>query len=199
MRIAAPRHLPIFRSEPQLRMLSRLVLHPDVPATREELAGVSGMSGASLHRELLRAVDAGLVARDDARRPHEFRADRSSPMHEPLAALLRMTVGIEEDLRRLLLGTPGIDAAALHGSWADNTARPDSDLDLLVVGDGIDARRLRASLREWGGQIGREVDLLLIPRRDFEDLVSGENPFLRIILARPLVHLIGEVGELVPA
>lgn len=188
--------LPIFRSEPQLRMLGRLLLHPETPATMEELGRASGMSKASLHRELLRAVDAGLVERDESRRPHEFHAVRSNAMYEPVVALLRMTVGIEQELRELLLATPGVDFAAIHGSWAGNTARPASDIDLLVVGDGVDGRRLRANLRKLGRRIGREIDLTLVPRRDFEELLHDENPFLRIVLERPLVNLVGDAAGL---
>jgi predicted nucleotidyltransferase len=196
MRTSPPEPLPIFRSEPQLRMLGRLLLHPDSAATMDELGKASGMSKTSVHRELRRAIDAGLVERDDRRRPHEFRAIRSSPMHGPVAALLRMTVGVEEELRELLGVTPGVDAAALHGSWADGTARPASDVDLLVVGEDIDVRRLRADLRDLGRRTGREIDLMLVPRRDFDELLRDDNPFLRIVLERPLINLVGDVAGL---
>jgi predicted nucleotidyltransferase len=152
------------------------------------------LSKASLHRELLRAVDAGIVERDQSRRPHEFRAVRSSPLYEPVAALLQMTVGVEQGLRELLLITPGVAAAALYGSWADSSARPTSDIDLLVVGDDVDARGLRANLRKLGRRIGREIDLVLIPRRDFEVLLRDENPFLRVVLEGPIVNLVGDVA-----
>jgi predicted nucleotidyltransferase len=196
MRTSPPGLLPIFRSEQQLRMLGRLVLDPDTPATMEELEEATGMSKASLHRELRRAVDAGMVERDDSRRPYEFRAVRSSPLFDPLATILRLSVGVERDLRDLLFATPGVDAAALHGSWADSSARPTSDIDLLVVGDGIDVRRLRRELRALGRRVGREIDLMLVPRPAFQELLRGENPFLRIVLARPLVNLVGDVADL---
>lgn len=177
-------------------MLARLLLEPTHSATMAELARASAMSKASLHRELMRAVDAGLVARDESRRPHEFRAVTASPLHEPVAALLRMTVGVEAELRRLLTTTPGVAAAAIHGPWADRTARPESDVDLLVLGEDVEARTLRADLRKIGAAIGREIDLMLVSRRDLEQLLHGDNPFLRLVLERPLVDLVGDVRRI---
>jgi predicted nucleotidyltransferase len=199
MRTSAPRLLPLFRSEPQLRMLARLLLQPDAPVTMAELRAASGMSAASLHRELLRALEAGLVERDETRRPHVFRAARDSPVYEPLTALLQITVGVEQELRDLLLGTPGVKAAAIHGSWANGTARASSDVDLLVIGEDVDARRLRADLRKLGGRIGRRIDLLLVERGALHDLVRSDNPFLRLVIDRPLVNLVGDVRALAAA
>jgi len=177
-------------------MLARLLLEPDSPATMADLRRVSGMSAASLHRELLRAVEAGLVERDDTRRPHVFRAARAEPMHGLVAGLLRMTVGVERELRELLLATPGVEAAAIHGSWASGAARAGSDLDLLVIGKDVDGRGLRAALREVSERIGRRVDLLLVEAGDFAALAHGENPFLRLVLERPLIDLVGDARAL---
>jgi len=190
--------LPIFRSEAQLRMLARLLLQPDQPATAAELQEASGMSKASLHRELLRATDAGLVDRDESRRPHVFRAARSSPMYDAVASLLRMTVGAEIDIQQLLAATPRVQAAAIHGSWADDRARPSSDIDLIVVGD-VDGRRLRAQLRKLGTKLGREIDLTLLTSSNFAELVRSENPFLRVVLDRPFVNVVGDISDLADA
>ena len=195
MRTSPPPLLPIFRSEPQLRVLGRLLLQPETPCTMDELGEGSGMSKTSLHRELMRAVDAGLVERDDSRRPHEFRAAQSSPLYEPVVALLRMTVGVEQELRDLLLATPGVEAAALHGSWVEGNVRPTSDIDLLVVGHDVDGRRLRRNLRALGRRVGREIDLMLVRRGEFDELLQGENPFLRLLLERPHLNLVGYVAR----
>jgi predicted nucleotidyltransferase len=176
-------------------MLARLLLQPDSSATFADLQAASGMSTASLHRELMRAVEAGLVERDDSRRPHEFRAASSSPMVEPLAALLRMTVGAEVAIAELLSELPAVEAAAIHGSWVEHRVRPSSDIDLLVVGD-LDGRQLRSKLRRLGKALGREIDLTLVSQADFAQLVRSDNPFVRVVLERPRLDLIGDVGRL---
>jgi hypothetical protein len=56
-----------------------------------------------------------------------------------------------EDVGRWAAGAPGVQAVALVGSYAAGRARPDSDVDLVVLLD--DPRRLlgeRAWLEEFG-------------------------------------------------
>lgn len=177
-------------------MLARLLLSSDSWATSAELRQASGMSQASLHRELTRAVDAGLIERDGARQPHRFRAVTSHPAFAPLSALVKLTVGVEDELRSILEATEGVEAAAIYGSFARGTQHGDSDVDLMVIGSGVDSARLRSRLRELGDQLGRQIDLMLATPAEFSRLLADENPFLRLVLERPLVPLIGDVAEL---
>ena len=53
-------------------------------------------------------------------------------------------MGIEEKIIERLKAFPKkVKAAALYGSFARGTQRPDSDLDLLVLSDEVDPRRHR--------------------------------------------------------
>jgi uncharacterized protein len=57
----------------------------------------------------------------------------------------------------------------LFGSRAVGGARPDSDVDLLVVEEEIpDFTAEYARLRQAVGYIGTGVDILLYPRKEFE-------------------------------
>lgn len=53
-----------------------------------------------------------------------------------------------EVLRDLLCSVPGVHAAFIFGSYAKNTVHPESDVDLLIVEDGVDARRLGEAVIE---------------------------------------------------
>jgi predicted nucleotidyltransferase len=190
--------LPLFRSPQQLRMLARVLLSRE-PVTAPQLREASGMSAASLHRELQRAEASGVVVRDASRRPHVFSPNRTSPLFEPLTVLLRTTVGVEAELARLLAGVPAIEAATIFGSWAAGDAGPSSDLDLLVVGD-VNVKALRAKLRGLGKQIGIEIDATIVEPSEFESLARTRNPFLQTILNRPRIDLVGDLDRtLLPA
>src|SRR4051812_17042904 len=124
MRQTVPSLLPIFRSEDQLRMLGLVVLEPAREWTLDDLAASTGMPRPSVHRELQRALSAGLVDRDATRRPHRSRPATDGPLYEPLRLLLERTIGIEEELRGVLDGRDGVELAVIHGSWARGEARP---------------------------------------------------------------------------
>lgn len=195
MRTEAPALLPLFRSEMQVEMLGLLVLPPERGWTLEELTNRLEAPQSSVHRELRRGIDAGLVTRDDHRRPHIYRGAAESPATHPLRELLELTVGVPRRMADALQDIPGVVAAAIHGSWAAGTVRPDSDLDLVIVTDG-DRRAAQRAVRRVGREIGREVDPSVLSRTDFKRLLDSRNPFLGRILHGPRVDLFGDLDEL---
>ena len=194
MRIEAPALLPLFRSEMQVELLGLLVLAPEREWTLEELTNRLEASQSSVHRELRRGIDAGLLTRDDNRRPHIYRAAAESPAHQPLRELLELTVGVPRRMADALQNIPGVVAAAIHGSWAAGMVRPDSDLDLVIVTDG-DRRAAQRAVRRVGREIGREVDASVLSPADFEGLRDSRNPFLGKILHGPRIDVFGDLDE----
>jgi predicted nucleotidyltransferase len=197
MRTSAPNLLPLFRSEMQVRMLALLLLQPERIWTLQELADTLGAPQSSVHRELTRAETAGIVSRDSGSRPHQFRAATDEPLNDPLAALLRRSVGVEEQLR-MALQRSDVLAAVIFGSWAGGTRRPDSDIDVLVVGDG-DLRELRRSVRPVGKTAGRTIDLTVLAADEFRRLVADRSSFARRLLEEPSTPLVGDLASIVRA
>lgn len=191
MRTSAPAILPLFRSEMQLRLLALLLLQPERSWTLQELAADLDAPQSSVHRELSRAEDAGLVVRDATARPHRFNAATGDPMYEPLAALLSRSVGVEAELRSAL-GRPDVMAAVIHGSWARGTRRPDSDIDVLVVGDAP-LRDLRRAVRPVGKAAGRTVDVTVLSPDEFRRLRDEGASYIRSVLEEPVIGLVGDL------
>ena len=194
MRTAPPAVLPLFRSEMQLRLLALLLLQPERSWTLDELAQALSAPRSSVHRELERAEAAGLVRRDAVSRPHRFAAATDDPMFEPLATLLERSVGIEEELRAALR-RPGVEAAVIHGSWATGTRRPDSDVDVLVVGEAS-LRELRRIVRPIGQAAGRTIDITVMSFPEFEKRIEEGSGFARGVLTGPTIPLVGDLASL---
>jgi predicted nucleotidyltransferase len=194
MRTSVPKLLPLFRSEMQVRLLGLLLLQPERSWTLQQLSDTLVAPPSSVHRELGRAEAAGIIARDATTRPHHFSSRPDEPLTEPLATLLRRTVGVEQQLRAALEGT-GVTAAAIYGSWADGTRRPDSDIDVIVVGDA-DLRDLRRRVRPVGTSTGRTVDLALLTDDEFRRLVAEQSSFARRLLEGPIAPLAGDLRSI---
>jgi predicted nucleotidyltransferase len=193
MRTLAPALLPLFRSEMQIRMLALLLLQPERSWTLHELTSALGSPQSSVHRELGRAESAGIVRRDAEARPHRFSAATDDAFYEPLADLLRRSVGVEEQLRATL-DRPDVHAAVIHGSWASGTRRPDSDIDVLVIGDA-DLRELRRLVRPIGKEAGRTLDLTVFRYREFGQLLGEQSSFARRVLEAPVTVLVGDLSS----
>jgi predicted nucleotidyltransferase len=194
MRTSAPAIVPLFRSEMQLRLLALLLLQPERSWTLQELAQALDAPASSVHRELGRAQRAGIIRRSAAARPHRFQAATEDPLYEPVAELLRRSVGVEQQLRGALQ-RPDVLAAVIYGSWAGGTRRPDSDIDVLVIGQA-DLRELRRRVRPIGKAAGRTIDLTVMSVEEFQRLLAEESSFARSVLRAPTTPLVGEIDSI---
>jgi predicted nucleotidyltransferase len=189
-----PPLLPLFRSEMQVRLLALVLLQPERRWTLQGLADALAAPQSSVHRELRRAEAAGVIRRDDAARPYRFSAATDDGAYEPLSDLLRRSVGVESQLRASL-DRPDVHAAVIYGSWVSGNRRPDSDIDVLVVGDA-DLRELRRLVRPIGKATGRTIDLILMRDREFRGLLAERSSFVRHLMDAPVTSLVGELDSI---
>ena len=175
-------------------MLALLVLQPERSWSAAEIEDATGMSRASVHRELQRAASSGVVVRDSNSRPHRFTAATSSPLFDPLFSLLERTVGVEASLGEILRSTEGVEAAAIHGSWVRGPVGPESDVDVLVVG-APDGQDLRLAIRAVQRRVGRRIDLTIADSEELRSRRLSGDGFVARLLDGPLISLIGDVHE----
>jgi predicted nucleotidyltransferase len=194
MRTPVPALLPLFRSEMQVRLLALVLLQPERRWTLQGLARALDAPQSSVHRELARAEAAGVIRRDDEARPYRFSAAMNDAAYEPLAELLRRSFGVESELRASL-DRPDVRAAVIYGSWASGTRRPESDIDVLVVGDAS-LRELRRLVRPIGKATGRTIDLTLLGDDEFRCLLAERSSFVRQLMEAPVMSLVGDLGSI---
>jgi predicted nucleotidyltransferase len=194
MRTPVPSVLPLFRSELQLRILAQ-IFEQGGPVAARQLVDSLEAPAASVHRELMRARDAGVIVREAVGRTQLYRPATDSPLYEPLRELLKRTVGVDAELHAALAEEPNVVAAAVHGSYASAAGvRPQSDVDLLVIGD-VDYRRLRKRLRDVERHTGRRVDPVIYETAEARALYRSGNGFIRGVLEGPHTDIVGNVAE----
>jgi predicted nucleotidyltransferase len=194
MRTSIPPLLPLFRSEMQVRLLALVLLQPERSWTLHALAQALDAPQSSVHRELGRAQMAGVVRRDDTARPYRFSAATDDAAYAPLAELLRRSVGVEGELRAVL-DRPDVHAAVIYGSWASGARRPDSDIDVLVIGDA-DQGKLRRLLRPISKATGRTIDLTVLRDEEFRHLLAERSSFARSVREAPVSAVVGDLGTI---
>lgn len=184
----APSLLPIFRSQQQAELLALIL---DDPSTEHSLAGLTERTGipySSVHREVERAEESGLVTSRLVGKTRLIRADPASPYFNGLSDVLVKAFGVPWVLGQALSGIGGIDAAYVFGSWAARFAgetggRPVGDIDLLVLGEPHrDEVYAAASTAER--RLGRAVQVTI---RSADWLTEGSGTFHDTVAGRPLV------------
>lgn len=119
-----------------------------------------------------------------------YEVDRSTPWYPGVHRIALADLGIAE---HLLPFASDIMAVLVYGSVADGKARPDSDLDLLVIGavDEIDIERALAPLKL---QLGRKIDVALLDYFQFKSRRGKEDAFVTKALAQGVV-VMGRIPE----
>jgi hypothetical protein len=138
MRSAAPALLPIFRSRLQADILAALLLNPEREYSLTDLAHRFDAPLSTVHGEVGRLVEAGLLRRRSAGRSAMIQANSANRLVEPLGELLFLSWGPAQVVAEEFGGLTGAERVLIFGSWAarylDRPGPPPNDLDLLVVG-----------------------------------------------------------------
>ena len=99
-----------------------------------------------------------------------YRINRAHPIYPELRSICLKTFGLANVIAKELEPfAPRIDTAFVFGSLAKGEERPDSDVDLMVVGE-LDHFELGETLERLKAELGREIDLNLYSPQEWDDL-----------------------------
>lgn len=184
-------------TEYRRKVLTLLLLHADQQYHQREIARLTGTVSGTLSRELAKMVEAGLLLKVPIGNQMHYRANRDCPIFEELASILRKTSGLVEVLADGLLPLAGqIDVAFVFGSMASGKAIAASDIDLLVIGD-LGFTELVTQLYPLQETLGREINPKVYPQREWQRLVAEQGAFVRQLLEKPKLFVIGTERDLI--
>jgi len=178
------------------KVLALLLLHPEQHYHVREIARLTGTSAGTLHKELARLAQAGVLIRDEVGNQVRYGANRQCPIFPELAGILGKTAGLADVLKEALADLSGRIALALvFGSVARGEEGPRSDVDVLLVGEIGFAEVVRA-LHEAQARIGREINPVVLSPAEFRQKASGGDAFLVEVLGNKKLYLMGDEHDL---
>lgn len=178
------------------KVLTRLLLHPEQRYHVREIARLTGTSAGTLHKELARLAQAGVLIREEMGNQVRYGANRQCPIYPELTGILRKTAGVADVLRESLSALQERLALALvFGSMARGEEGPGSDVDLLLVGEIGFAEAVRA-LHEAQSSIGREINPVVLSRAEFANRMKIGDAFLVGVSGEKKLFLIGDENDL---
>ena len=190
MRSPAPALLPIFRSRLQADILAALLLNPGNEYSLTELAQRFHAPLSTVHGEVKRLTDAGLLRRREVGRSALVRANPDNRLVKPLAELLLLSWGPRQVVAEEFSVLQGAEQVLIFGSWAaryqQRPGRPPHDLDVLVVGrpsrEDVYAAADRAQQR-----LGMPVNPVI---RTGDAWRAASDPLVRQIQSSPVVAVL---------
>ncbi|PUE09748.1 transcriptional regulator [Limnohabitans sp. T6-20] len=160
-----------------------------------ELRRLTGLSSASLQREVNRLADAHLVSTQKIGNLRCFKANPDSPVFNELVSLTRKTLGVSSQLQKALLPhAEQLQWAGLFGSVAKNSDSASSDIDVMLVGDDLRLSDVFEWLAPVEAALGRKINPTCYSRSEFNDRRNEEGSFVHQVLAQPLLTLTGDLN-----
>lgn len=184
--------LPEVRKE----VLALLFTSPQQSLHLREIARKTGLAPGTVQRELTGLAQAEIVIKQKDGNRTYYQANKSSPIFPELSGLLRKTAGLADILRNALKPlSKKIKAAFIYGSFATNSHKTKSDVDLMVIGS-CGFGEVVAVVGKIQEKLGREINPSVYPTDEFRKKVAAGHHFLKTVLTGPKVFLIGDGNEL---
>ena len=181
--------LVLGRSKIRQRILALIMDAPDRRMHLRAIARAVETSAGTTARELGRLEDASLVRRTREGNQVYFEARPNQPLFGQIRDIVRQVAGAPIILRRQLSGLLGVERAVIFGSYAHGQLKPDSDVDLLIIGvpdrDQLTERLEIASL-----EISRPVNEVVMSREEYEARRARGDRLVESIESQPTVAVL---------
>lgn len=178
------------------RVLGLLLLHPERSYHVREIARLTGTVAGTLHKELSRLAEAGLLVKMAQGNQVSYQANRDGLIFAELASILRKTSGIADVLAEALAPlAPLINFALVFGSVASGKARADSDIDVLVVGNAGFGEVVKA-LYPAQQQLGREINPKVYLLDEWKKALAERSAFVQELIDKPVIKIIGDKDDI---
>lgn len=186
-------------SKVQRCVLGLLYGNPDRSFYANELFRLAGSGTGAVVRELAKLTASGLVTVNKIGNQKHYQANRAAPIFEELRGIVLKTFGMADVLRQGLLPISSkIAVAFIYGSVAKGTDTAKSDVDVMVIGDGIDYPEVYSALMPVEEQLGRKINPSIYSNGDVLQKLKKGNAFLTRIMAQQKIFLIGSDRDLPP-
>lgn len=178
-------------SDYRRRVLGLLLMRPEQAYHVREIARLTQTQPGTLHKELSRLAEVGILEKMTQGNQVTYRANRQSLVFEELASIVRKTSGLADVLAQALAPLAGqIQLAWVFGSVASGKAHMHSDVDLLVVGD-IGFNELVSAIYPCQSLIGREINPKLYSPAEWDKALVENSVFIREQFEKPVIEIIG--------
>ncbi len=176
----------------QQRVLALLYGKPDQRFHTNEIIRQAGMGRGTVRRELTSMIEADLLTVGKEGNQHYYQANAANPVYVELLGLVRKTFGMADVVRAALQPLDKkITTAFVYGSIAKSEDHKRSDIDLMLVGEGLDYMDVMKLLRPVEATLGRTVSPVIHTPKTLQARVADGNSFMGRVLEQPKIMIKG--------
>lgn len=179
----------------QQRVLGLLYGTPDKSFFTNEIFRRTNIGRGTVLRELEKLLSAGLITVKETGNQRHYQANHSNPIYTELLSIVRKTFGLADVILHALepIGSQ-IELAFIYGSLAKNTDHQNSDLDLMLVGDGINYGAVAELLMPIEESLQRSINPTIYKNTDFKKKLNQGSSFLERVMEQPRIMIKGSIN-----
>jgi predicted nucleotidyltransferase len=186
----------LFPNQYRRKVLALLMLNPQRWLHLRELARLTGASPGTLKKELDALTSVGLLKLQKVGNQTQFSANTEHPVFPELSALVRKTTGLRDVLALALAPLASqIEVAFVFGSMAKATEGPQSDVDLLLIGDATFGQVANA-VYDAQLVLAREINPKVMNRVEWSEKKNAQNVFVQELMDKSKIFIVGSENEL---
>jgi predicted nucleotidyltransferase len=159
-----------------------------------DLARQSGLAIGTIQAEVSNLKKAGLLIENRDGNRLYFKADVNNPVFADLQSIIMKTTGLREQLVDALESIQGIRYAFVYGSFANNEATSDSDIDLFVIGS-TGLRQLASPLRKLSQSLSREINPVTYTKSSYIEKLHNGDAFINEVAKSKKIWIIGSEDD----
>lgn len=176
-------------------VLELLMSTPGQELHTREIARRVKADAHPVQRALEQLVAAGLLQSRRLGNLRLWSVRQDSALLPAVRDIVRRIGRVAERLRRRLGSMPDVHLALLFGSYASGRDALGSDIDLFIVGT-VHWEMLSKELQTLAGELGREVNPIVWSVDELVTPTQKQVSFLRGVLGKPKIWLVGDDSEL---
>ncbi len=147
---------------------------------------------AHVRKELKKLEEIGILKKEKISSALIYSANEKCSFIDELRAIMLKLKGAHILLKNKLSKISGIDCAFIFGSYAVGKMDEHSDIDVFIIG-APDMKKLNSVLFESEKKINRKISFFVYAKEEFKR--RQNTPFIKNILSKKIISLIGDLNE----
>jgi uncharacterized protein len=182
----------------QQKVLGLLYSRPEKTFYTKEILRMTGMGVATIKRELDRMLASGIISMIRIGNQHHYQANEGCPIYSELLGIVRKTFGISDIIKSALMILDNqIVFSFIYGSIAKGEETTASDIDILLIADGLAYADVMAQLMDAEQLLGRPVNPSIYTLGQIKEKLQQNNAFISKVMEQPKIWLKGSEDDII--
>lgn len=178
----------LFGSAARVKLLRLFLFNDDAVFSSADAAERAKVPASAARREIGMLVSAGLLKR----RSGGYTANPKFEHYQPLVVFLRTTTSIKDtDVVNLFKKAGAPRAIVLSGIF---TGSIEPKIDVLIVGDRLEERKIKAAIQTIEAELGRELRYAAFSTPDFRYRLGVYDRLIRDVMDYPHRTILDKIG-----